>query len=184
MAGAAGDDGRDGPAHTGARPPWPGCCRRAERGRSSTSTPPAGRPGCRSTLRSTPHRQFALTRLPIDDVLTVKRASETTFNDVVVAVCTGALRRWLLAHDELPTSPVVAMVPVLVAGGQWTARRLPRRRSPRRPADERRRPRRAPRPHARGPARGQGSGTPLCLRRCSRTCRCSPRRPSRRWPAG
>ena len=64
----------------------------------------------------TPHRQFALTRLPIDDVLTVKRASETTFNDVVVAVCTGALRRWLLAHDELPTSPVVAMVPVLVAG--------------------------------------------------------------------
>jgi WS/DGAT/MGAT family acyltransferase len=64
----------------------------------------------------TRHRRFALARLPIDDILTVKHAAGTTFNDVVVAVCTGALRRWLLAHDELPTSPVVALVPVLVAG--------------------------------------------------------------------
>lgn len=64
----------------------------------------------------TPHRRFALAHLPIDDILAVKHAAGTTFNDVVVAVCAGSLRRWLLAHDELPTSPVVALVPVLVAG--------------------------------------------------------------------
>ncbi len=64
----------------------------------------------------TAHRVFGFSRLPIEDVLAVKHALGTTFNDVVVAVCAGALRRWLLAHDELPTSPVVAMVPVLVAG--------------------------------------------------------------------
>ena len=64
----------------------------------------------------TRHRRFAFARLPIGDVLAVKHAAGTTFNDVVVAVCTGALRRWLLAHDELPTSPIVALVPVLVAG--------------------------------------------------------------------
>ena len=46
----------------------------------------------------------------------MKHAAGTTFNDVVVAVCAGALRRWLLAHDELPTSPLVALVPILVAG--------------------------------------------------------------------
>ena len=64
----------------------------------------------------TRYRRFALARLPIDDVLAVKNAAGTTFNDVVVAVCAGMLRRWLLAQDELPTSPVVALVPVLVAG--------------------------------------------------------------------
>ena len=64
----------------------------------------------------TRHRRFALARLPIEDILAVKHAAGTTFNDVVVAVCAGALRRWLLAHDELPTSPIVALVPVLVAG--------------------------------------------------------------------
>ena len=64
----------------------------------------------------TSSRRFAMARLPIDDVLAVKHAADVTFNDVVVAVCAGALRRWLLAHDELPTSPTVAMVPILVRG--------------------------------------------------------------------
>ena len=49
-------------------------------------------------------------------MLAVKHAADVTFNDVVVAVCAGALRRWLLANDELPTSPTVAMVPILVRG--------------------------------------------------------------------
>ena len=64
----------------------------------------------------TPHRRYAFARMPIDDVLAVKHRAGTTFNDVVVAVCAGALRRWLLDHDELPSSPLVALLPVLVAG--------------------------------------------------------------------
>jgi hypothetical protein len=35
-----------------------------------------------------------------------------TINDVLLAVCGGALRRWLMRRDELPTEPLVAMVPV------------------------------------------------------------------------
>ena len=61
-------------------------------------------------------RRVAMTRLPLDQIVAVKRATGTTVNDVVVTVCAGALRHWLEAHDELPSSPLVAMVPMLVGG--------------------------------------------------------------------
>jgi WS/DGAT/MGAT family acyltransferase len=63
--------------------------------------------------RVTAHRRFAMTRLPLDEIIEIKREAGTTVNDVVVAVCSGALRRWLDEHHELPTSPLVARVPML-----------------------------------------------------------------------
>jgi diacylglycerol O-acyltransferase len=64
--------------------------------------------------RVTGHRRFAMARLPLADIVEIKRAAGTTVNDVVVAVCAGALRHWLDDHHELPMSPLVAMVPMLV----------------------------------------------------------------------
>jgi WS/DGAT/MGAT family acyltransferase len=62
----------------------------------------------------TRRRQVALAAIGLDDVKRLKNATGTTVNDVVLAVCTGALRRLLAADDELPDKPLVAVVPVSV----------------------------------------------------------------------
>jgi WS/DGAT/MGAT family acyltransferase len=62
----------------------------------------------------TPHRRLAIRSLPLDDVKTVKNAFGVSVNDVVLAMCAGALRRWLTDHDALPEQPLVAMIPVSV----------------------------------------------------------------------
>jgi WS/DGAT/MGAT family acyltransferase len=47
-------------------------------------------------------------------------------NDVVMAICAGALREYLLRHDALPEAPLRAMVPVSIRTGleedPWTNR--------------------------------------------------------------
>jgi diacylglycerol O-acyltransferase / wax synthase len=63
------------------------------------------------------HRRFAFSTIPLDDAKQVRRAAGCTFNDVVMAVCSGALRRYLIAHDALPDEPLIAMVPVSVRTG-------------------------------------------------------------------
>ena len=62
----------------------------------------------------TPHRRWAFASLPIDDVKAVKNAFGMTLNDVVMAMCASALRRWLIEHGELPREPLLAMVPISV----------------------------------------------------------------------
>jgi WS/DGAT/MGAT family acyltransferase len=43
-----------------------------------------------------------------------KAVDGTTINDVVLAVCAGALRRYLLEKNDLPDEPLVAMVPISI----------------------------------------------------------------------
>ncbi len=62
----------------------------------------------------TPHRRFAFRTVPLHEVKAVKNATGSTVNDVVMALCSGALRRWLLDHETLPAAPLVAAVPVSV----------------------------------------------------------------------
>jgi diacylglycerol O-acyltransferase len=62
----------------------------------------------------TAHRRFAYGSVPLDDVKRVKNAFGLTVNDVVMAMATGVLRRWLLDHDALPPIPLVAAVPVSI----------------------------------------------------------------------
>lgn len=60
----------------------------------------------------TPQRRFDSTSLPLDEIKAVKERHGVTVNDVILAVCAGALRRWLLTHDALPEVPLIAQVPV------------------------------------------------------------------------
>jgi WS/DGAT/MGAT family acyltransferase len=62
----------------------------------------------------TPHRRFAFGSLGLDDVKEIKNAFGVTVNDVVLALCSGALRRYLEERRELPADPLIAMVPVSV----------------------------------------------------------------------
>ncbi|MFL5823818.1 MAG: WS/DGAT/MGAT family O-acyltransferase [Solirubrobacteraceae bacterium] len=64
--------------------------------------------------RISAHRRFAFGRLSLDEVKEVKNTYGVTVNDVVVSLCAGAVRRWLLEHDELPEGPLVAQIPVSV----------------------------------------------------------------------
>lgn len=62
----------------------------------------------------TAHRRWAYGTTSLAAVKEVKNAFGVTVNDVVLAACAGALRRWLQDHDELPDQPLLAMVPISV----------------------------------------------------------------------
>ena len=62
----------------------------------------------------TPHRRFAFRSVDLNAVKMVKNTFGISVNDVVMAMCAGALRRWLSDRDALPNMPLVAMIPVSV----------------------------------------------------------------------
>ena len=64
--------------------------------------------------RITPHRRFAYGSIPLEEVKAIKTQFGVTVNDVVMALCSGALRRYLEERRELPADPLIAMVPVSV----------------------------------------------------------------------
>ena len=74
----------------------------------------------------TPHRRFAMRAASLSNLKRLKNATGGTLNDVVMAICAGALREYLLEHDALPDAPLRAMVPVSIRTGneadQWTNR--------------------------------------------------------------
>jgi WS/DGAT/MGAT family acyltransferase len=64
--------------------------------------------------RVSAHRRFAFGQLSLDEVKAIKNEYGCTVNDVVVTICTSAVRRWLIEHGELPSEPLVAQIPVSV----------------------------------------------------------------------
>jgi diacylglycerol O-acyltransferase / wax synthase len=62
----------------------------------------------------TRQRNIAYSQLDMRDVKRVKNKFGVTVNDVVVALCAGVLRRFLLERGELPDHPLVATIPVSV----------------------------------------------------------------------
>jgi len=59
----------------------------------------------------TGERSFASVEYGLDEVKKVARTHDATVNDVILAACAGALRRWLIVHDSLPEAPLVTSVP-------------------------------------------------------------------------
>jgi len=57
-------------------------------------------------------RRFAAQQWPIERVREVGKATRTTINDVVLAMCSGALRHYLIELHALPSQSLIAMVPV------------------------------------------------------------------------
>ena len=57
-------------------------------------------------------RRFAAQSWPIERIRQVGKTTGTTVNDVILAMCSGALRSYMLSLDALPDEPLVAMVPV------------------------------------------------------------------------
>ena len=70
-------------------------------------------------------RRFAAKTLSLREIKQLRKETGATVNDVVLAICAGALRRYLLEKDALPERSLVATVPVSVrqinrAGNQIT----------------------------------------------------------------
>lgn len=61
-----------------------------------------------------PHRRFAFTTIPLEEIKAVKSALGVTVNDVVLGLCGGALRMYLDAKGELPAESLRCMIPVSV----------------------------------------------------------------------
>lgn len=60
------------------------------------------------------NRRFATQQYDLAHVKSLAKASGGTLNDIVLALCAGGLRRYLLERDALPSDPLVAMLPVAV----------------------------------------------------------------------
>ena len=57
-------------------------------------------------------RRCAAQSWSLDRIKNIKQAAGVTVNDVVLGMCAGALRYYLIEQNALPDTPLVAMVPV------------------------------------------------------------------------
>jgi WS/DGAT/MGAT family acyltransferase len=85
---------------------------RARQGR--TMAAPFAAPPTVFNAAFTGRRNIAYTQLDLRDIKAIKNRLGLTVNDVVVGLCAGVLRRFLLDRGELPETPLVAAVPVSV----------------------------------------------------------------------
>lgn len=59
----------------------------------------------------TTDRQVAIQSYDLESLKKVATHFDITLNDLILALCAGALRKYLQNHAELPTEPLIAMVP-------------------------------------------------------------------------
>jgi WS/DGAT/MGAT family acyltransferase len=72
-------------------------------------------PITRFNAEVSPHRVFETRRFTIDEFKRIRElVPGATINDAVLAVCGGALRRYLQTHDELPGPSLISIAPVSI----------------------------------------------------------------------
>jgi diacylglycerol O-acyltransferase len=59
-------------------------------------------------------RRFATQQFPMERLRNLAKAAECTLNDVVLAICGGALRRFLGERGDLPEKSLTTGIPVSV----------------------------------------------------------------------
>jgi len=80
--------------------------------RNETSALSLHAPKTMFNVNITGSRRFAAQSWPLDRIRAISKASGTTLNDVVLAMCSGAVRTYLEELGKLPDSSLVSMVPV------------------------------------------------------------------------
>jgi diacylglycerol O-acyltransferase len=80
--------------------------------RNETSALSLHAPKSMFNVTITGSRRFAAQSWPLERIRAISKASSTTMNDVVLAMCSGAVRAYLSELGELPDTSLVSMVPV------------------------------------------------------------------------
>jgi diacylglycerol O-acyltransferase / wax synthase len=80
--------------------------------RNETSTLALYAPRTILNTEITASRRFAAQDWPLERIRAIGKATGTTMNDVVLAMCSGAMRTYLSELDALPDTTLIAMVPV------------------------------------------------------------------------
>jgi diacylglycerol O-acyltransferase len=72
-----------------------------------------GIPKTRFNAPVSPYRMFDATTFALKDLGAIRPLVEgATINDVVLAICSGALRKYLSKHKELPADTLIAVAPI------------------------------------------------------------------------
>jgi WS/DGAT/MGAT family acyltransferase len=80
--------------------------------REHAATLPMQAPKSMLNVPITGARRFAAQSWPLEQIRAVGKAAGATVNDVVLAMCSSALRAYLLELGALPDAPLTAMTPV------------------------------------------------------------------------
>lgn len=75
-------------------------------------TGPAQAPACMLNHEVSGSRRFAAQGYSLPRIRAIAETYGATINDVVLAMCSSALRRYLIEHDALPRDPLISLLPV------------------------------------------------------------------------
>lgn len=87
---------------------------RARRSHDGSLVSPLQAPKSILNQKITRARRFATQQYSVDRLKAIARARGGTLNDVIVALCAAALRRFLAEQDALPEKPLTVMIPINV----------------------------------------------------------------------